>query len=173
MTRFIMINVVLGAAVLISYAHGIATHPHQVDALWGTMPAGLRRLYQLWMFVAAAGYFPTAYAFLTHRTTPLFGGVVPAPRSALVVDALYATLLTASALWMPLTFHWLETSSTVAYVAMRAVLTLTALASYVLLAALLTREPRGGTAWWLAVVGHVLFTVQTGLLDPWVWPRFM
>lgn len=173
MGRFVAINVVFGALVLFSYVHGIRTHEAQLDALWGTMPVWLRGLYQQWMFVAAAGYFPTAYAFLTHRNTPIFRGLVSAGKSALVVDGLYAALLIASALWMPLTFQWLETGDVVPYVAMRVVLTVTAFASYALLIALLTREPRGGVGYWLAVVGHALFTIQTGLLDPWIWPRFV
>lgn len=173
MARFAIIHVVLGAAVLVSYAHGIKANPDQLDALWGTMPSGLRRLYQVWMLVAAGSYFPVAYQFLTHRQAPLFGGAVSASQSAAVVDGLYVALFVASALWMPLTFHWLGSSSRTSYVAMRAVLTITALASYALFAALLTREPRGGVGFWVAVVAQVLFTVQTGLLDPWIWPRYV
>lgn len=173
MVRFVLIHVLLGASVLASYAHGIKTHPDQLDALWGTMPGSLRRLYQVWMLVAAASYFPVAYHFLTHRSTALFGGAVPAASSALVVDGLYVALFVASALWMPLTFHWLGSASQASYLAMRAVLTITAFASYALLGALLTSESRGGIGWYAAVVGHVLFTVQTGLLDPWIWPRYV
>ena len=173
MARFVLVHALLGSAVLVSYVHGIRTHPDRLGAIWGTMPAQLKSLYQVWMLVAAASYFPVAYAFLTHRSASYFGGVVPAARGELFVDVTWVALLTASALWMPLTFHWLETSSRAAYVAMRVVLAVTAFASYALLAALLTREPRGGVDWWAAVVGQVLFTVQTGLLDPWIWPLYV
>lgn len=168
MARFALIHVLLGAAVLFSYARGLQVHADQVDALWGTMPLALRRTFQVTMLLAAAGYFPSAYAWLTHRDAVALGG-----RGALTIDLLYVLVLLPSALWMPLTFHWLETGSTASYVAMRGVLTLTAIGSYALLAAMLTREPRGGVGYWIAVVGQVLFTVQTGLLDPWIWPLYV
>lgn len=170
MRRFFLMNLVLGAAVLGSYAQGIATHPDlvAVDALWGSMPAGLRSFYEVYMLVAAAAYFPPLVLFLRHREGTVLGG-----RSMATVDALYALVLIPSALWMPLTFAWLENPGPALWYLMRADLALVALGAYAQLAAIWTMKPRVGRGLFAAaMIGQVLFVVQTGLLDPWIWPLF-
>jgi hypothetical protein len=168
--RFLWINVLGGAAVLASYAHGIATHPAARGDLWGGVPGGLRPLYTVSMLLAAAGYFPLA-GFL------LFG----APETARVAgrfrldlfNALFAAILAGSALWMPLTFAMLEAPSAPLGWAIRAVLAVVGGSSLGVLGALLALEPRGSRfAYGLAVAGCVLFCIQTVLLDAIVWPAF-
>ena len=51
------INVLGGIAVLGSYAYCLMAYPAQVGDFWGGVPDGLRSLYTVNMFLAAAGYF--------------------------------------------------------------------------------------------------------------------
>lgn len=170
MVRFFLINLVLGAAVLGSYVHGITSHPSliEVDALYGTMPAWVHAIYDKSMLVAAVAYFPPFVLFMRHRDATVFGG-----RSIATVDALYVLVLLPSILWMPLTFAWMESGSLVTWYLMRTVLALVAIGSYLQLAAIWTMAPRANKPLFVAaLVGQALFTVQTGLLDPWIWPMF-
>lgn len=170
MRRRFALVAVLGGLVLASYVHGISTHESLVaaDALWGTMPRGLRGFYEAYMFVAAVGFFPPFVVFMRDPEARYLG------RGNGIIDALYVALLVPSAAWMGLTFAWLSSGSTSIYALMRADLFVVAAASYAMLAALVTRSPRAPSVLhWSAVVGQTLFTVQTGLLDPIVWPLYV
>ncbi|MFO0695016.1 MAG: hypothetical protein U0230_15765 [Polyangiales bacterium] len=170
MLRFVLLNVLGGIAVLGSYAHGIATHPTLVPALWGEMPASLQSVYNVTMLVAAAGYFPFTYVFLRHGRSMTYFGT----KGLGTIEALYALVLVPSALWMPLTFAWLESPSTPLWLAVRGVLALVAFGSYGLFAALVTAKPRVSTPLFAAaVLGLLAFTLQTGVLDPWIWPLYL
>jgi len=168
--RFVSLNVLGGIAVLGSYALGIAGHPDSVDSLWGDMPPSLQAVYGITMWLAAAGYFPFTYLWWRHGPAlRVLGG-----RDFRSIEALYALVLVPSALWMPLTFAWLETPSTALWIAVRLVLFLVAAGACGLLAALLTATPRPRPAlFWSALAGQALFMVQTALLDPLVWPLFL
>ena len=60
------INLLGGAAVLGSYAHGLATHPEGGEALWGGVLPQLRPLYTAGMLLAALGYLAFTYFLLVH-----------------------------------------------------------------------------------------------------------
>lgn len=167
--RFWLIQVVGGIAVLGSYAAGLAAHPGS-DALYGSMPDGLRSLYGVTMITAAIGYFPMTFFLWRHRENVRLGPL----GGAALVDALYAMALSASVVWMPATFAFLDGghSSTALWWLVRGVLWLVALASFGLVAAVLSTRPRGA-AGALALAGSVAFTLQTGVLDAFVWPTFI
>jgi hypothetical protein len=169
--RFVWINVLGGAAVLASYAHGIATHPATRSDMWGGVPDGLRPLYTVSMLLAAAGYFPLA-GFLLFGVAPETARVAWRFRLDLF-NALFAAILVASALWMPLTFAMLEAPSAPLWWTIRAVLAVVGAASLGVLGALLALEPKGSRfAYGLALAGCVFFCIQTALLDALVWPAF-
>jgi len=165
------INLLGGAAVLGSYAHGIRTHPSATDVLWGGVPGSIRTFYTVGMFLAAAGYFAFIYFFL-FRLRPAsarlgnrfgFGAF----------NILFAGILIPSALWMPLTFATAEASSQVLLWGVRLVLAAVGLASLGLLAALLNTRPRQPLwAYWLAVIGCAAFCLQTAVLDMIVWSAY-
>lgn len=163
-------NVVGGSAVLASYVWGLGTQP-EPDRLWGDLPAGLQPLYQVNMFLAAAGYFPFT-AFLWLRVDP--GRARVAGRLGFgLFNALYAAILITSALWTPLTFAYLATPSAALWGLIRTVLLLCGLASLALFPALLTlRGVERGTFFGLALVGLAFFCLQTAVLDALVWPVF-
>ena len=167
---WLAINAVGGVAVLASYAHGIMTHPETRDALWGTIPAELQAVYGVTMWLAAAGYFFFSYFFLvpTDAERVRFGRF-----GFGLINALYALIMVTSALWMPLTFAYLENPTTGLWLLVRGDLLLVAVGTIGLTIALFTMKPRAeGAAGVLALIGLLFFAVQTAFLDPIVWPQF-
>lgn len=167
----ILLNVVGGAAVLGSYAHGFANKPDSAAALWGGVPTSIQPLYTVTMLLAAAGYFLFA-SFILLRLDPertRIGGRFGYG----TFNLLYALILFPSALWMPMTFLMIEQPGTVLWIGIRLVLALVGIGSLGLLGSLLTldrKEPR--THYWLAIAGACAFCVQTALLDALVWPAY-
>ena len=164
----ILITVLGGAAVLGSYGLGDHAHADAGTVLWGGVPQTLRPLYSLGMLAAALGYF----AFTGYL---LFG--VDAQQARVgkrygfgIFNLIYVGILVPSALWMPLTFAYLEQPSAWLWWIICLVLLLVGIASLGLLTALLALKPRR-TAWafWLAVAGIIGFSFQTAILDALVW----
>lgn len=167
---WLAINGVGGVAVLGSYVHGLVTHPDTRNELWGTMPPELQAVYGVTMWLAAAGYFFFSYHFVvrTDADQVRFGSY-----GFGLVNALYALIMLTSTLWMPLTFAYLENPSSALWLAVRIDLLLVGAGSIGLLVALFTMKPRAeGLAGVLALLGLLLFALQTAFLDPLVWPQF-
>jgi hypothetical protein len=167
---WLAINVVGGVAVLGSYAHGLVTHPETRIALWGAIPEELKAVYGVTMWLAAGGYFSFSYYFLvrTDADSVRFGHF-----GFGLINTLYALVMLASALWMPLTFAYLENPSSAAWFFVRADLLAVGLGSIGLMVALFTMKPRAeGIAGVLALLGLLFFALQTAFLDPLVWPQF-
>jgi hypothetical protein len=163
-----VINVLGGIAVLGSYAYCLTTYPAAVGDFWGGVPEGLRPVYTVNMFLAAAGYFAFSF-FLAFR-------LERAGEPALGLgsfNAFYALILVPSALWMPLTFSMLEAPSDGLWWAIRLTLSAVAVGSLGLLGGLLAVRPSPPSlAHRLAVAGSVAFCFQTAVLDAVVWPAY-
>jgi hypothetical protein len=167
---WLAINLFGGIAVLASYVHGLATHPETRNQLWGSIPPELQAVYGVTMWLAAAGYFFFSYYFLvrTDADEVRFGRYEFG-----LINALYALIMLCSALWMPLTFAYLDAPSSGLWLAVRVDLLLVGFGSIGLILALFTMRPRAeGLAAVLAMLGLLLFAVQTAFLDPLVWPQF-
>jgi hypothetical protein len=163
-----------GAAVLGSYAHGLASNPLTRGEVWGGVPEPLQPLYTASMLLAAAGYFAFTY-FVLFRLDPLRTRV--AGRFGYgAFHVLYALILVPSALWMPLTFAMLASPSAATWAAIRVTLALVGIASLGLVAAVATARPvasGGGRAVRaLAVTGSLAFAFQTAVLDAVVWTAY-
>jgi len=168
--KLLILNVLGGIAVLGSYVHGIVTHPETRGLVWGEIPDGLRPLYTVNMFLAAAGYFLFSYH--------VFFRVAPETRIAgrygySLFSWLYAGILLPSALWLPLTFAMVEAPSGGLWLAIRLVLSITGLCSFALLAAIVA-TPAPDAVWpkRLAILGLLTFCLQTTVLDALVWPVY-
>jgi len=168
--RFLLlaVNVVGGLAVLGSYAWGLMTHPGQADALWGGVPAAWRPWYGLSMLPAALGYLVFA-SYLLFRVDPdatsFPGGL---PYGALIVP--FVMILLPSALWMPLTFRFVEAGGEGLWIGIRVALSLVGLGALSLLVMLAGIQPRVHPVHWgLSVAGAVAFLFQTGVLDALAW----
>ncbi len=166
MLRLIAIG---GAAVLASYL--LALDPAIGSSLWGGIPEGsIRDLYTINMFLAAAGFFPATWLLvfatpasaLSERT----GFGVPA------LFALYAAILMASALWLPLTALYVGAPSTPVWLLIRLVLLVVGGAATVLGVMLVRLALRGPATAWLAVGAFFFFWLQTMVLDALVWPHY-
>jgi hypothetical protein len=167
----IAVNVIGGVAVLGSYAHGQLTHPDTSGAVWGGVPASLKPWYIVSMLMAATGYFLFTY----------YVGCALEPERVRIGARfgfgafawLYALMLVASALWMPLTFAMIETPTAGLWVGIRTVLFLVAIGSLGILIAVASATPRAGDwSYWLAILGATAFCVQTVVLDAFVWPAY-
>lgn len=164
------INAVGGAAVLGSYAQGLLTHPDTRNDLWGSIPAELQAIYGVTMWLAAGGYFFFSYYFVARTDAD----EVRIGRFGFgLINALYALIMVGAAAWMPLTFAYLESPSSALWLLVRIDLFAVAIGSIGLLVSLFTMMPRAeGLASVLALLGLVLFSLQTAFLDPLVWPQF-
>ena len=164
------VNVVGGVAVLGSYALGIRAHENAGALLWGAVPESLRPVYTISMFTATAGYLAfTAYVLLlVDPGVARIGGFGYG-----LLIALYVLVLLPAALWMPLTFRFLDAGATSEslWLAIRAVLAATGLGALALIAALAAMSGApAGTLRTAAFVGAIAFSLQTSLLDALVWP---
>lgn len=167
---WLAINAVGGVAVLGSYVHGLLTHPDTRNELWGSIPPELQAVYGVTMWLAAGGYFFFSYYFLvrTEADEVRFGRF-----GFGLINALYALIMIASAAWMPLTFAYLDQPSSALWLAVRIDLLGVGIGSIGLIVALFTMKPRAeGLTAVLALLGLLLFAVQTAFLDPLVWPQF-
>ena len=168
---FLIVNVVGGLGVLGSYFIGFATHPGASEKLWGNVTPLLKSVYTVTMPLAAIGYFLFAYFILFQLDS----------KKAMIGDffgfealtVIFIIILLPSAMWMPLTFKMIEAPNLQLWWAIRIVLLVIALASLALICALLSlnqREP--AWSYWLAVIGSVLFFVETGIMDAFIWPAY-
>jgi hypothetical protein len=167
----IWINVLGGSAVLLSYAHGIASNPLTRGDVWGGVPESLRPLYTITMLLAAAGYFAFSY-FVFFKVDPDQARV--GNRFGFgAFNALYALILVPSALWMPLTFEMLASPGTGLWLAIRLALAAVGIGSLGLLAAIATVRPVSApVARGVALVGITAFSFQTAVMDALIWPAY-
>jgi hypothetical protein len=165
----LLIILVGGTAVMVSYVYPVMAHPEYVEPAWGGVTPDIRRFYAPSMLLAASGYFFYTY-FLLFRADA--DEVRVAGRFGFwVFNVLYAAILVGSALYMPLTFAFVAGPSTPLWWSIRLVLFVVGLASVALLGSLLTlRSRQPAWAYWLAVAGSVFFSFQTAVLDMLLWP---
>jgi hypothetical protein len=164
------INLFGGIAVLGSYAYCLMSYPAQAGDFWGGVPDGLRSLYTVNMFLAAAGYFAFTY-FLMYRLKPTASSAGSFGHGTF--NALYALILIPSALWMPLTFAMLESPSDGLWWTIRLTLAAVGIGSLGLVAGLVAVRPRSpSVAHKLAIAGTLAFSFQTAILDALVWPAY-
>jgi hypothetical protein len=163
------IMAVCGAAVIGSYIHGFSTHPGGAEALWGGVTGGLRILNYVFMLLAVFGFFAFSY-WLFFSINP--DNVQIANRFGYwLFFIIFLVILIPSALWMPLTFSYLSNPSTGLWIGIRVVLALVGIGSLALLWAILAISPREtGIAYWFAVGGASAFSVQTAVMDMFIWP---
>jgi hypothetical protein len=163
------VMVVGGAAVIGSYIQGFAAHPGGAETLWGGVTGGLRILNYVTMLLAALGFFAFSY-WLFFQLNP--DEVQIANRFGFwMFDVIFLVILIPSALWMPLTFTYLANPSTIGWVGVRLVLALVGIGSLALLWAIIAISPReANLAYWFAVGGAAAFSLQTAVMDMFIWP---
>ncbi|MDH3201109.1 MAG: hypothetical protein OEM15_09470 [Myxococcales bacterium] len=169
--KWLAINVVGGIAVLGSYTHGLITHPDTREMLWGSMPDPLKGIYGVTMWLAAAGYLVFMYYVFFRVDTE--DASVGQRFGFGIVNACCAAIVFASALWMPLTFAYLDQPSTALWVLIRADLFIVGIGAIGLIVSLFNLSPRPtGWAAVILVLALLFFALQTAFLDAFVWPAF-
>lgn len=168
---FLVINLVGGLAVIGSYVYGIMTHPGMVDSLWGKIPPEIKSFNYVIMPLAVIGYLLFTYFILFQIDAKRL--LIAGTFGFEAINIIYFLILLPSAFWMSLTFGVIDNPVTGPWWAVRTVLFIVGAASLALVAALLAsniREP--AWAFWLAVAGSILFFVQTGINDAFIWAHY-
>jgi hypothetical protein len=160
----LIINILGGAAVMLSYVYGLKGQTGGANVLWGGVPQGIRPVYTVSMIFSALGYLSFIF-YILFRANPAESSF-----SYSLYFAIFIVILGASAFWMPLTNMFVNNGGTGLWIAIRAVLALVGLGSIALVWVLLgVQADAHGTAWWLAVVGASYFALHTAVLDAIVW----
>ena len=163
----LIMNIVGGVAVIGSYVLWLRGSPGGADAFWGGVPAKIRPVYTVSMVLSAIGYLALLY-YLFFEAVPDKLQIAGSPGFVWFIP-IVVLMLFPSALWMPLSGLYLDRPSAGAWIAVRGVLFVVGLASIALAWALLSLEPAGGVAYWIAAVGSVWFALHTFVLDSVLW----
>ena len=165
----LIINIVGGAAVLLSYVFGLKAQPGGASGLWGSIPVGIRPAYTVSMLISALGYFLFLY-YLLFRVNP--DGSLTANHFGFVLfNVILLVILVPSALWMPLTNVYIAHPSHGLWLLVRLVLALVAIGAITLVWAIyVSRGPSHGLAFWLAIIGSAYFAFHVAVLDALLWP---
>ena len=167
----LLINLIAGGSVIASYVQGLLVHPGKSSLLWGNVPSGLLPFYTVSMATAAVGYLIFT-GYLIFFVDPDMCNI-SGRYSFRLFNWLYGIILAFSSLWMPLTFIMLDKPSALLWLAIRSVLAAVGFGSISFLAALITLHPTGpARAYRAALIGCVLFAIQTSILDALVWTAF-
>jgi hypothetical protein len=163
----LIINLLGGSAVVGSYILGLGGHPAQTEALWGGVPAAIRPIYTVNMFLAATGYLILFFILLL-RVDPEQARVGSFGFHAF--NLLYLLILVPSSLWMSLTFAVAESYTPTRWLAVVLTLVLVGLGSAGMLAAVIALKPRLPGGWrWASIIGATFLFLQTGILDAILW----
>ena len=123
------------------------------------------------MLLGALGFFAYTY-FILFRLNPdatrIYGRL-----GYKVFLILYALILVPSALWLPLTYSAVASSSNLIAWLAKVDLIIVGAASICLIFSLLHLEPKQPkSAYVLAVIGSICFTFQTAFMDAIVWGMY-
>ncbi|MDX1497279.1 MAG: hypothetical protein R3352_06980 [Salinisphaeraceae bacterium] len=160
-SRFLLLNIVGGVAVLGSYVWGIGLFPELRDAFWGGVPESLRGIYTINMFFAAAGYIGAFTFFMLKVSDNNY------QRLALP----YILILLPSALWLPLTVAVLQHPSEWLWWLIRIDLFAVGLGGLLLYPAI-WQTPASSAFKAAVMFGLLFFCLQTAVLDALIWPYY-
>ena len=165
----VLVNLIIGAAVLVSYVWGIRQFDDPTTALWGDAPTIVKSSAVATMPLAALGYLWVVWGHLLWQSdfssSKLRGRDV-----AWLIVGIDAIILLLSALWMPLTVAAIQRQSDFIRYCVFVLLWIVAGATIVAIWALAAMETTAPS--WsqrLAVAGALAFAFQTVVLDGIVW----
>ena len=161
------LNIIGGIIVLGSYLIVAATYSGEVSDFWGGVSEDIVPFYTIFIFLAALGYFFFSYyVFFVIKTDKLIINGF----SYKVFHILYGLILIPSALWMPLTAQALSGGSGFVILAIRLILIIVGVSSIVLTFILAKNKDKShNVSHILAIVGGVLFSIQTFIFDAILW----
>ena len=158
---FLIILGLFGIPVILSYIFGIRRIKN-VDLLWGNIPQKYRKIYGTSMILSAISIFVfSSYIFvLSYKHYNLIN-----------IYLLYAVLLGAATLWIPLMVEVIELKKKIYWILTRISLALVGLCSIILLSMMIF-STYYGTFFTFAIIGLSIFSIHTVILDAIVWPHF-
>lgn len=166
---FIVINLIGGFLVLLSYAYTLRAGSQGQNALWGGVPQGSRGLYTISMLLSAVSFFIFTF-FILFKVSP--GETTIGKFSAyLFFYIFYILILLPSTAWTPLTLNFIQGQKPLLWALIRVILFLVALGSLGVLITLLLLKPKPSSVfYWSAVIGALIFFLHTFVLDALIWP---
>lgn len=166
----IIINIIFGSLVLLSYYNGVTKNPELSIKLWGGVPKTLHTFIVSFMFVGALGYFLfTAHLLINVEASHMFFNRF----SYWYLHFIYLMILIPSALWIDLTFLYMHSSTAINWIYVISCLYCVALFSIFLF--LFIVETNVENHHWLyfpAVLGSLAFAFHTVFLDGILWTFF-
>ena len=166
----VIINVIFGSLVLLSYYNGVTKNPELGLKLWGGVPKILHTFIISFMFIGALGYFFfTAHLLINVESSYIFFNRF----SYWYLNFIYLMILIPSALWIDLTFLYMQTSTTMNWIYVVSCLYCVALFSVILFLFIVdTNVEKNYWLYFPAVLGSLAFTFHTVFLDGILWTFF-
>tara|TARA_Y100001960_G_C14568799_1_gene774683 strand:- start:299 stop:826 length:528 start_codon:yes stop_codon:yes gene_type:complete len=162
---FLLVNLILGFAVILSYIWGLVYYPEYGSALWGKVETNNIPYIIFSMFLAAVGYFVFSFYFLNYKKFQTFNTL-----EYLYILSLYIVILFFSALWMPLSIGFINTNNNFFLILDLVSLYLVGISSLLLTIFLIQdKSLRRKLIWKLSVLGGFQFTFHTLIIDAIYW----
>ena len=162
---FLLVNLILGFAVILSYIWGLVYYPEYGSALWGKVETNNIPYIIFSMMLAAVGYFVFSFYFLNYKKFQTFNTL-----EYLYILSLYIVILFFSALWMPLSIGFINTNNNFFLILDLVSLYLVGISSLLLTIFLIQdKSLRRKLIWKLSVLGGFQFTFHTLIIDAIYW----
>tara|TARA_B100000029_G_scaffold108944_1_gene100395 strand:+ start:10079 stop:10606 length:528 start_codon:yes stop_codon:yes gene_type:complete len=162
---FLLVNLILGFAVILSYIWGLVYYPEYGSALWGKIETNNIPYIIFSMLLAAVGYFVFSFYFLNYKKFQTFNTL-----EYLYILSLYIVILFFSALWMPLSIGFINTNNNLFLILDLVSLYLVGISSLLLTIFLIQdKSLRRKLIWKLSVLGGFQFTFHTLIIDAIYW----
>ncbi len=158
---FLAVIGLFGIPVILSYIFGLKRIKN-IDLLWGGMPKKYQKIFGISMILSTISFLTfSAYIFILSRRNLDF----------LNIYILYAVLLGAAALWMPLMIEVIEIKKKIYWILTRISLAIVGFCSIVFLSMMIF-STYSGLLHILSIIGLSIFTFHTVVLDAIIWPHF-
>ena len=167
----ILINVIFGSMVLLSYYNGLTKEPQLSAKLWGGVPSILHPIIITFMFISAVGYFFFTYNFLFNVDANKIFFLNRFNYWSLHI--LYLLILIPSMLWIKLTFKYMMSGNSLDWIFVVIALSSVAIASIFLFLFTIDLNMIAKPFIYLtSIIGVSIFTFHTLFLDGFIWIFF-
>ena len=162
----IIINLIFGCLVLLSYYNGLNQYPDLSAKLWGGVPLKLQPIIICSMFTSAVGYLLFTYNFLVNISV---NKIFLKKFTYFHLNIIYLLLLIPSMLWMNLTFRYMNSGNIIDWTLVVLMLFSVAISSILLLLFTINIKKQND---FLYILGATLFTFHTVFFDAILWTIF-
>ena len=169
----IIINVVFGSMVLLSYYHGVGKMKSlgkDPSLLWGGVPDTIQPFIITFMFLGAIGYAFFTYNFLVNVNPDEVLFLNKFKYSTLHI--LYLLVFIPSALWIYQTMNYMSSGTQIDWIITVGLLFTVAISSIFILLFTIDLQIENKYMYLASVIGALLFTFHTLFLDGLIWTVF-